>query len=339
MHTGTALAIDRLWHKRRAQAVGIGCRFYHHLKGEDVVCRRERFAVFKVDLVLCDRHLMVGSLNLKSHVLEGQANIAAAALTQIGRPHIKITRRVMSDGGGMAILVGVEQEEFALRPHVEAVSHVRRILDRFAQDVARVPFKRRAVRLVDVADQPGNLPVPGVPGQDDKGVQIRPEIHIGLLNTHKALDGRAVEHTLVIQCFFHLAGRNGHILQGAENVRKLQPDKFHVIFPDNPDDVLLGVFAQNHIPLKIKITRLFLFTEPPCPIFIWPHPAIQLLSLFYSICKVVSIIFIVMSPIHIYAQISGWNRSFSGETAVILQYSSSVPAKQSKNLIFSAIKS
>ena len=86
----------------------------------------------------------------------------------------------------------------------------------------------------------------GVPGIQRKGVQIGTQIHIGLLDADKALDGGAVEHTLIIQRFFHLAGGNGHVLQRTENIGELQTDKFNVLFFDNTENVLFGITAHGH---------------------------------------------------------------------------------------------
>ncbi len=128
MHTGTGLPKERLGHKGGADAMRIRSRFYHHFKGMDIVCSRKSLAVLKIDFMLGDSTFMMGRFNLKSHVLKSQADIAPAALSHVGRPHVKIAGRIIGDGGGMAVLVPIEKEEFAFRPHVEGISHLRRFL-------------------------------------------------------------------------------------------------------------------------------------------------------------------------------------------------------------------
>ena len=124
----------------------------------------------------------------------------------------------------------IEEAKLTLRAHVKAVTHISSLLKGFAQQIAGIPLKRRAIRLINIADQAGNMPVLVVPGQNAEGVQIRPQIHIGLLNPDKAFNRGTIKHTLVIQRLLCLASCDGHIFQGTKNIGELQPNKFDVVF-------------------------------------------------------------------------------------------------------------
>src|SRR5690606_2498964 len=57
--------------------------------------------------------------------------------------------------------------------------------------------------------------------EDDPGVKIRIEIHVGLFDAHVPFDGRAVEHHFVIQCFRQLANWNFNIFDRSKQVCEL----------------------------------------------------------------------------------------------------------------------
>ena len=106
--------------------------------------------------------------------------------------------------------------------------------DGLLQDEAGIAGEPASVGTVDVADETGDLALLGTPGEGDEGVDIRIEIHIGFLDPRKAVYERGVEHTAVAERLFQLGGGYGHILHCAENVRKLETDKFYVLVPDHP---------------------------------------------------------------------------------------------------------
>ena len=66
----------------------------------------------------------------------------------------------------------------------------------------RRPYGAR--QIMDITDQAGDLPVLGPPGKNGKGIQIRVEILIRLLNPHKPLDRAGVHHNLIVQGLFNL---------------------------------------------------------------------------------------------------------------------------------------
>ena len=219
--------------------------------------------------------LVVAGLDLEFHLLQGHADLPAGGLAVVQGAQIEVARLVVGLGGGLALVVGLEQEELRLRAHVEPVkAHVVGLLDHPFQHIPGVAHKGRAVGVVHVADEPGHLAVVGPPGEDTEALEIRIEILVGLVDAHKALDGGTVEHALVVDGLLDLGGGNGHILQHAEDVGKLEPDKLNVLLLDDADDVLFVVDHHGLIPLSLFIKE---GAPPPGPERLFPQ---RLLSVY-----------------------------------------------------------
>ena len=227
------------------QAVLLRQRLDRQLERHDVVRGRQRVRILKVDLVLALRHFVVRRLDLKAHLLQRKADLAPRSLAVIQRPQIEIARLVARLRRRLALLVRLEQEKLALRAHVEAVAHVRRLLQHALEHPARIAHERRSVRIVHVADQPRHLPLLRTPRQHHERIQIRIQVLVRLVDAHKSFDRASVNHDLVVHRLLDLRCRDRHILQLAEDVRKLHPDKFHVPFLHQPDDVFLAVLAHD----------------------------------------------------------------------------------------------
>ena len=220
-----------------------------HLKGHDIVRSPKRVRVLEINLMLGRRNLMMAGLHLKSHLLQVQHNIPADIFRQVNGRHVKISRHLMCAGSGPSLLVRVKEKEFTFRTHIEHISHVLRPLDSPFEHIPRIAGKRGPVRVIHVADKPGHLALLGPPRKDLKGIQIRIQVHIRLVNPHKPFNGRSVKHAAVIQCLFKLAGSDGHILKHSEDIRKLEADKLHILLFHHTHDVLFTVFAHNNLPL------------------------------------------------------------------------------------------
>ena len=155
---------------------------------------------------------MMGGFHFKAHVLQVQHNIPAHILRQVQGAHVKKSRHLVGIRGGPSVLIGVKQKELTFRACLEGISHVQGLPGDPAHHISGVPFKRLPAGPVHVADEPCHLPLLGPPGKDLKGIQIRVQVHIRLLNPHKPLNGRTVEHTAVVQSLPQLTGSNGNIL-------------------------------------------------------------------------------------------------------------------------------
>ena len=114
MHTGTTDAEDGLGHKRSVQTVALSQHLDSQLERHDVVRRAQGVVIFEVDLMLTGGRLVVRCLHLKAKLLQCQADLPAGGLAVIQRAQIEIAGLVIGLGGGLALLVGLEQEELAL---------------------------------------------------------------------------------------------------------------------------------------------------------------------------------------------------------------------------------
>ena len=245
MHAAAVDPEDRFRHERGMQPVLHGQSFHRQLEGHNVVCGSQRVGIFEINFVLAGRDLVMAGFDFESHLLQAHADFTPGALTVIQRSKIEVSRFVAGAGGRMSLIIRLEEEKFHLRPHVERVSHVRRLLQHLLQHAPGITGKGSAVRVMDVADQPGDLSVLGPPRKNGESVQIGPQVLVALVDPHKSLDGTAVNHNLVVHCLLNLAGSDGHVFQLAENIRKLHADELYIAFPDHPDNVFLAVPAHN----------------------------------------------------------------------------------------------
>ncbi len=74
--------------------------------------------------MLSFRHLMVGSLNLKTHFFEGFDDLTTAVIAGILGIKRKITGNIIGDSGGQPVLVFFEQEEFRFGSNIHGISQV-----------------------------------------------------------------------------------------------------------------------------------------------------------------------------------------------------------------------
>lgn len=146
----------------------------------------------------------MAGLDLKPHLLQAQADLPAGALPVVQGTQVEIARLVAGLGGGFAVLVGLEEEKLQLRPGVEGKAHVVCPAQHPLEYVPGIAHKRRAVGVVDVADEPCHFAVLGAPGQHGERVQIRPQVLVGLLDADKALNRAAVYHDLIVDGLFNL---------------------------------------------------------------------------------------------------------------------------------------
>ena len=101
---------------------------------------------------------------------------------------------------GPPILVRMEQEELALRPHMEIIPHSLCLRQHFFQNISGIALEHRSVRLIYVADQSRHLSLLRPPRKYHKCIQI--QIQIRILYPGKSFYGRAVKHNLIVQRLF-----------------------------------------------------------------------------------------------------------------------------------------
>ena len=250
MHSGSVHAVFRLRHKGSVQTVTFCNGFYHQFEGHNVICRKQRFIIFKIDFMLGRCIFVMGRLHLKPHILQRQYHISSGILAEIQWSHVKIACLLMGNGGGQSVIIHMVQEELALRSYIEGVSKRRCFTDYLFQNIPGIPLIAGAVRAVNVADQAGYFSLLGSPWEHGKGAVIRIEIHIALLHPHKTLCGRTVKHEFVVQRLFQMAGSDCHIFHISKKIRKLQTDKFHVFFLYHLQNIFLRI---SHFPAPFPV--------------------------------------------------------------------------------------
>ena len=248
VHAVAGGAVDGLGHERGVKAVLLRQSLHRQLEGHDDVGGVEGIGVLEVDFVLAGGHLVMAGLHLNAHVLQRQADLPAGALAVVQRAQVEVAGLIGGLGGGIAVVIGLEQEELRLRAHIKYVSHPLCPGQSPLQHAPGVAHEGRAVGVVDLADQTGHLAVLRAPGQHREGVQVRPEVLVGFLNADKALNGAAVHHDLVVHGPLNLGGGDRYVFQLTENIGELHTDELNVLFFHQPDDIFLGVFAHGRSP-------------------------------------------------------------------------------------------
>ena len=166
---------------------------------------------------------------------------------------IEVARLVVGTGGGLALVISLEEEEFRLWTYVEGIkAHLLRPFQSPLEDVPGVAHEGFSVRVMDVTDEPGYPAVAGPPGEDGEGVQVGVQVLIRLVDADKTLDGGAVEHDLVIHRLLNLRCGDGHVLELTENVGELKADELHILFFYHTDDVFLAVRHAGHSSHSFK---------------------------------------------------------------------------------------
>ena len=166
VHARAVDAEDGLGHEGGVQAVFLARVLTASLKVMILSARAQGVGVFEVDLMLALSHLMVAGLDLKAHLLQGHADLPPGALPVVQRTQVEVARLVVGPGGGLAVVIGLEEEKLRLRAHVEGViAHVLRLFQGPLEHIAGVSHEGGAVRVVYVADQAGHLAVAGPPGK------------------------------------------------------------------------------------------------------------------------------------------------------------------------------
>ncbi len=234
VHAAAVDAPDGLGQEGGVEVVVEGDALHHPLEGGDVVSGGEGVGVLEVNLVLARGHLVVAGLNLKAHGHQGVDHVPPGLLALIYGSQVKVARLVVGLHGGEALGGPEEEEELGLGAGVHVVKpELLQPLNLALQHIPGVPLKGAAVGVGDVADEPGH-PAPGgvlhAVRQDDEGVVVGLEEHVRLLNAGEALNGGAVKHDLPVQGLLKLGLGYLHVLDHAQDVRDLKPQKLD-LFP------------------------------------------------------------------------------------------------------------
>ena len=185
---------------------------------------------------------MVGVLHRDGHLLEHQRGLAAQVVGVVHGREVEVARIVL----GLELVLAVGVEVLDLGAHVGDVAHLVCLGEDLQQAVARVAVKGLAGGRVDVAEHAGHAGLGRAPRQEREGV--REGQHVGLLQRHEAVDGRAVKADALLKGLLELLRRDGKGLEVAQDVGKPKADKADVSLLDgskNEVDVLLAAHADS----------------------------------------------------------------------------------------------
>ncbi len=244
VHAAAVHSLDRLGHERGEEAVAVGHIPDDELEGGEIVRRDERIGVLEVDLVLAGGHLVVGGLDLETHLRELLDDHPPDLLALVERAQVEVGAGVVRRGGGRAVGRVLEEKElrFTPRHHREAE----------LSGPGELALERRPgtagegllIGGIDVAEKTGHPPALVVVRQDPEGLEVGLEEHVRLLDPHEALDRGAVEHDLAVERLVELAPRYLDVLVDAEDVGELQAEEVHPELTRELEDVRLGCSRQ-----------------------------------------------------------------------------------------------
>ena len=221
-------------------------------EGHNVISSLQRLIVVKINFMLGRCFLMMRSLDFKSHILQIHYNVASGILAKIQRTDIKKSCLLLSLSGRHCIFVCIKQEEFTFRLNFQRIPKLLCLRHRALQCQPGVSFVRQSVRAINITQHAGYFSLLRSPWENFKGRQIWIQIHIRLFHAHKTAYGRPIKHAFMIQCLLDLACSNSRIFKIAKHIRKLQSDKFHILFFYQSEYVFLCVMIHPHILLTIK---------------------------------------------------------------------------------------
>src|SRR5258705_521451 len=165
---------------------------------------------------------------------------AANLLGAIDGRLVEVAAVIVRDGGRLTVRIQLKDEELGLDPCHHLVAEPLGFRDLALQRLARAPGERRPIRIVDVADHPGDLAGAVAVREHPERLEVGPQHHVRLLDPHEALDRRAVEHDVALERLFELALGYLDVLVDAEDVGELEPERAYVLLLGNVEDFAFG---------------------------------------------------------------------------------------------------
>ena len=246
---------DWFGHEGRVHAIAPGDCLDSLLESHQAISCSDCLVEAKVNFMLAGGNLMMRGFDFKAHFLQSQDNFPPDILALTERFEIEIGTGVIGLGGRVALVIGVEQEKFTLRTHIEDVAHLFGLADNFSEDLARVAGKGLAFQCLEIADQPGHFALLRSPGEDQERVQVWLQVHVGFLDPGETFDRGTIKHADTIESLVQLARADRDIFHGAENVGELKSDESDILLFDDAENVLAGVKAHCRYLLWLVQTR------------------------------------------------------------------------------------
>ena len=269
VHAAAVHSEDGLRHEGRVHAELLRGLFHGEPVGHDVVGHGEGVGVAQVDLVLGRGHLVMDVFDRDPHRLQ----VDDRSLPHVGG-HVEWSQvEIAAPVKKFSALGVLEIEVLELRADVEGEAELRRSLELLAQHVARIAVERTAVRVVDVAEHPGDLGF-GLPGDDLERAGIGEGDHVRFLDPREPFDRGAVEPHPFGKGAFQFLRRDGERLQESEDIREPQPDELDAAFLNGPKNelcvareghsagLLVGSRARVDGPRRNAVTAVLI--QDPC---------------------------------------------------------------------------
>ena len=189
-------------------------------------------------------------LDVESHLLERQHDLAPDVLTQIDGREVEVAAGVVRFGRRLAVPRRWKRKNSASGPALAAKSlSAASAIARFSVDRGHpangVPSGVSMSQIIR-ADL---LARPVAPGKDQEGAQVGLEVHVRFLDPDESLDRGAVEHDFAVERVFELAIGDFDVLDRAEDVGELQAHELHLfaLGPLEDAGLLLGQVARGFL--------------------------------------------------------------------------------------------
>ncbi len=238
MHARALHAGERLRHETGVDALALRGLLHHEPDGHHGVGHRERIGVAEVDLVLARRVLVLGVLDGDAHLLEREDTALTEVTRHVGGGELEVRARVEGHGRVRRIGVG-EVEVLDLRGGEEGESLLAGAVEVPAQHVPGASLEGSPVEVEDVAEDPGDGCLVGVPGKDLERLGIGSGQHIALLDPGESVDGRSVEGHTLLEGVLELGRRDGEGLGRSQDIGEPQLHEPHGAFFHRPEHVFL----------------------------------------------------------------------------------------------------
>ena len=168
--------------------------------------------------------LVMGILHGNAHLLQREHRIAAQITRVVEAREVEVPASVEHLGAAGVL----EVVELQLRPHVEYVAPVPRLVHRTRQHLARVALEGTAVRGANVAEHARNRVGFGTPRQHLERRGIRKSQHIGLLGATEALDAASVEAHAVGERALQFAWNDREGFHEAEHISEPEANEVNI---------------------------------------------------------------------------------------------------------------
>jgi len=183
---------------------------------------------------------MMGRFDLEAHLFQHVHHRTPGVFAEVGRRQIEVAADIVRRRRDPTLRRRPEQEELRFHPGVHRVAELGGASDRPFQHASRVASEWLTFRRVDVADHACDARVRLPPRKDPERREIGREEHVGLLDTHEALDGRSVEHDVPCEGLLELRRRNLDVLVHAKDIGELQPHRSHAELSRDLENLFRG---------------------------------------------------------------------------------------------------